>query len=666
MLKTTIKILVISITQFLLVTCDNYEFPKSPYPRIETLPVVNISETGVTFQATITQIGEKEITNHGFVWGPTENLSIANEDKIQLGGTSKLGNFAADVKSGLLEGETYFVKAFVGTTDYFVYGEAVSFTSKGSTPPVIKSFSPIEGTWGDTVTISGSYFSALAKNNIVKFGNLESKVIASNDTTIKCIVPDDIPNKTVPIYVAVVGNQTQSTNNFVLITPTIESFLPTQATFEDVVTIFGTNFSPIKERNIVKFNEHIAEVTESSNSQLKVKVPTAIRKKENIISVTVNLQTANANETFIIAPPSINSLSKTEAFIGETIQINGHNFNPTITGNAVQLGGTPATILNSTNSSLTILLPSDIYKKRSFQIEIITAEQSSLSMETFTLLNPWIRKANVPPNDQERDGAVAFTINGEGYIGLGGGFIGNNMYKYNPENNKWSEITPFPGGQRYAATSFVINNKAYVGLGVLNPVTGFELTNDFWSYDPINNSWSQVANFPYSTYRAIGFSLNGEGFVITNNETDNFWKYDPHTNSWTQKVDHPEVVFPYNFPSTGFSLNEKIFTFCNDGSTGPNQFYEYDFNTDNWSKKADIELSSAYGPTGFAVNGHGYIRESYILYKYNPITNTWRNDLQDPLGLREYSIAFEIQGKIYFGTGQGHNDLWEFDPDYEQ
>ena len=160
MLKRIFKVFTTAIAILSLVTCDNYEFPKSPYPRIETLPVVNISETGVTFQGNITQLGQKEITNRGFVWGLEKNLSIDSEDKIQLGPAQARGNFEANVKSGLSKGKTYFVRAFVATSDYFVYGEAVSFTSKGSTPPLIKSFSPLEGTWGDTITVKGNFFLA--------------------------------------------------------------------------------------------------------------------------------------------------------------------------------------------------------------------------------------------------------------------------------------------------------------------------------------------------------------------------------------------------------------------------------------------------------------------------------------------------------------------------
>lgn len=60
--------------------CDHPEFPESPYPRIETLPVANISETGVTLRGSITKGGSQSITDHGFVWGTSENISLNTAD----------------------------------------------------------------------------------------------------------------------------------------------------------------------------------------------------------------------------------------------------------------------------------------------------------------------------------------------------------------------------------------------------------------------------------------------------------------------------------------------------------------------------------------------------------------------------------------------------------
>src|SRR5687768_8541192 len=161
MYKAVFKGILFSFSLSLLVTCDNYEFPASPYPRIETLPVADISETGVTFQAKIIRLGDKPITDHGFVWGFDENLSISSEDKIQLGSISGSGEVEAEVKYGLYPDTTYYVKAFIATDSYLVYGKVVSFKSKGGATPQIRSFATEEGNWGDTVILSGQYFSTV-------------------------------------------------------------------------------------------------------------------------------------------------------------------------------------------------------------------------------------------------------------------------------------------------------------------------------------------------------------------------------------------------------------------------------------------------------------------------------------------------------------------------
>ncbi len=131
MLKTIFKILFISISLLFFVKCDNYEFPESPYPRVETFSVVNISKTGVTFQANSTQKGNLPIINHGFVWSDTSYPTIDyNQGKVELGPISNLRNFEATVQFGFAQGKPYYVRAFIATSEYLIYCESASFTSK--------------------------------------------------------------------------------------------------------------------------------------------------------------------------------------------------------------------------------------------------------------------------------------------------------------------------------------------------------------------------------------------------------------------------------------------------------------------------------------------------------------------------------------------------------
>jgi hypothetical protein len=658
MFKAYSRIFLFLLAAFHLSQCDNYEYPKGLYPRLETLPAVNVHEHGVTFQARITPGGNEQIINHGFVWGIDENLSIDSNDKIQLGKNSGNGNFEADITAGLYPNQIYYVKAFVATDKYLVYGKIASFTSRGSMSPVLIELSPAEGTSGDTISIVGKHFSALPKNNIVKFGSLSAKVVDSNDSIIHCVVPDNIPVKSISVSVNVTGYEAGTTLKFTLVSPGIQNFTPFSGTFGDIVTITGQHFSRFKEKNIVQFNEFISEVVEASTTQLKVKVPSTIRARENVVSVTVNLQADNSVNKFSILPPVVTSISASQGFTGSTILISGNNFNPASEGNTVSLAGTSAKILEATKTSLSIEIPQKgIYKSRSFPVEVIVAEQSGVSSEIFTLQDLWLRKSDVP-GPKDRYGAVAFAIKDMGYIGLGGGNVGSKFYQYNPSENSYIEVAPFPGGQRLEAISFVIGDYAYVGLGGVN---------DLWRFDPIGNTWTEMADFPGYEY-GVGVAVNGKGYIVTQEQTNNFWEYDPIADDWSQLETYPFVIPEDGLtPTAGFALNDEIYIYSTDVSTAPNPILRYNFETHSWQGIPGVEDEFVtLDATAFAVNGFIYVRGYLQMHKFDPNTQSWQAPVEDVLGVREYSLSFVVNEKVYFGTSwSGVNDLWEFDPEYD-
>ena len=66
-----------------------------------------------------------------------------------------------------------------------------------------------------------------------------------------------------------------------------------------------------------------------------------------------------------------------------------------------------------------------------------------------------------------RQGAVAFSVNGKGYIttGISSSSYLNNTWEYDPATDTWTERTGFEGTGREGAIGFSVNNRAFVGLG---------------------------------------------------------------------------------------------------------------------------------------------------------------------------------------------------------
>jgi hypothetical protein len=132
MIKNIIKIYFLANLAFALTNCDNHEFPKTPYPNVRTLPVTEISSSGATFTGELTNSENSFVLTHGFVWTrwKNNNPEIGPNDSIGLGRLNSDGTFFFHLNNGLTINRSYYVRAYVKTNDYIVFGEEVSFVCK--------------------------------------------------------------------------------------------------------------------------------------------------------------------------------------------------------------------------------------------------------------------------------------------------------------------------------------------------------------------------------------------------------------------------------------------------------------------------------------------------------------------------------------------------------
>ena len=125
----------------------------------------------------------------------------------------------------------------------------------------------------------------------------------------------------------------------------------------------------------------------------------------------------------------------------------------------------------------------------------------------------------------------------------------------------WTQKADFGGTARSEAVGFSIGSKGYIGTGC----DEFSMnTKDFWEYDPLTNVWIQKANFGgQARMGAVGFSIpqSGKGYIGIGsywNGTqyyyyNDFWEYDPSNNTWNQKTDFSGTA---RGCAVGFSVGE--------------------------------------------------------------------------------------------------------------
>ncbi len=175
----------------------------------------------------------------------------------------------------------------------------------------------------------------------------------------------------------------------------------------------------------------------------------------------------------------------------------------------------------------------------------------------------WTQKSNVPI---ARENGAGFAVNGKIYYGTG--FQGStnlvDFYEYTPGTNTWVAKANVPGGVRAADMGFSVNGKGYLGMG--GNTNSHAYYNDFYEYDPIGNTWTQKANYPIPTQNANTYHSTNAGYIlcgsfyqysgITQNPLNLLYKYTPTTDTWNLEGSFPGLP---RGAAGGFSIDKDIY-----------------------------------------------------------------------------------------------------------
>ena len=208
----------------------------------------------------------------------------------------------------------------------------------------------------------------------------------------------------------------------------------------------------------------------------------------------------------------------------------------------------------------------------------------------------WQQKSSFPDNGRNHPAMVS--VGDKIYMGCGSNTANlGDWYEYDIINDQWTRKTDIIGNDRHHPFYFSIGNYAYVGFGHgssigpgSNPSASSYIYNDFYRYDPANDSWTQLSDFP-SEARVAGtqFSYGDYGYVLSGDGDDHgpldngeLWQYDPINDSWNQLPSHPgdAIWAPGNFIidcSVYFLLGQNNNTIP---STYPSNIYSYKLSFD--------------------------------------------------------------------------------------
>lgn len=193
----------------------------------------------------------------------------------------------------------------------------------------------------------------------------------------------------------------------------------------------------------------------------------------------------------------------------------------------------------------------------------------------------------------------------------------------------WIQRASIPGPARHRGFAFTVGQRGYFGCGW----NGVTMYSDCWEYDPSTDTWMQKSNYPGGQRLSpFAFAIGNKGYVGCGLDASlygqpDFYEFNPATNTWTMKAQFTGT------PVFGAS-------------------------TCVWNGTAIIMFGDDWAPNYWKHNE---------IYSYNATTNAWAYVGQFPGDGRRDHVAFNINNKIYFGTGNNNsytelNDWWEWNP----
>jgi hypothetical protein len=216
----------------------------------------------------------------------------------------------------------------------------------------------------------------------------------------------------------------------------------------------------------------------------------------------------------------------------------------------------------------------------------------------------------------------SFVINRIAYV-----FLDRYLYSYNPTQNKWTGVQNFPGLNLEDASISVSNEKAYIMGGLKPAVVGSPRSNsnDVWVFDPIPKSFVQLSNMPVAANGRLNSSSLGNK-IYYNYGRDNFFEYNPITDSWTRKPSpsivsrNPAGVVQYESIIGMFSFqNDLYLTTCTTflSTYGNRRVFKWDSTNETWN---DIGITSWPGNSGIE-NTSIYVPTSREVFDIGMINN---------------------------------------------
>lgn len=497
------------------------------------------------------------------VWGDT--IKIKGKDFSYI----KINNLVtfSDIESQVIESNDTIITCIIPPVENILElipklkssnKEVISPINFKINAPEITSISTLTGTFRDEIIVKGNNLGKKEDYNQFYFGNVLAPIEFIDNNTIKAFVPDEIENKTTELKLISNSISTIYNENFTLLNPKIINKI-TNVFTDDKIIFEVENLHPLKEKNIITFENVTAEIEIISSSKIEVTVPIGpfpnrtAKLKLKVLDMEYDYDAdIKINNKWVQVSTSI------------PFRYNGHVDEAVVANNNAYIIAQEKDYDYTTEYQKKYLwkfndidlsweksdLPFNIDGYESYN-SVLTSDGTNLYLyipndnndfwEYSTTNNIWSKKLKFPGLKRNKQIATHFSVNNEIYIGLGSSYvpytttITPEFYKYTPASNSWTQLNNAPISRRTFSSKFIINDIVYLSGG--GTTTGHI---DCYAYNYKDDSWTRIADLDLIFRRFSGFSINGYGYILNVRYTQSpgaSLRYNPVQNVWEESYE---------------------------------------------------------------------------------------------------------------------------------
>lgn len=223
----------------------------------------------------------------------------------------------------------------------------------------LEGIEPTRARVGQTVTLTGQRFAPQPEANVVLFGDKPGRVVQASETRLQVEVPDVATGgKDTRVRVRVRGRGSESKPLEIAVYqgPTIHGISTDVALPGDEVTLAGTGWGLGVQ---VRFGTVPAEILQSSDSELKVRVPPLPGGPGTAAPVVVSVGAAESNPLpfFVGRLPLVLGVEPKAAAPGDVVTVAGRGFRRGSGHNDVQIAGARALVVSAIDTELKVEVP---------------------------------------------------------------------------------------------------------------------------------------------------------------------------------------------------------------------------------------------------------------------------------------------------------------------